>query len=165
MKAVPEEGTTAIWDAISLVASEVLAPSQGQRRRAIILLTDGWDSTSRLLSSDAVNRALEAETVIYAIGIGDSKQDGVDRNSLRSLAERTGGRAFFPKKEGDLRAAFTEIEQELRTQYLIAYSSTDKNRNGAYRKMSIEITNPELVKERLSLRYRPGYFAKPLRKQ
>jgi len=165
MKAVPEEGTTAIWDAIALVSSEVLAPSQGQRRRAIILLTDGWDSTSRVLSSDAVNQALEAETVIYAIGIGDSKQDGVDRDTLRSVAERTGGRAFFPKKEGDLKAAFTEIEQELRSQYLIAYSSTDKNRNGSYRKMRIEIKNPELVKERLSLRYRPGYFAKPLRKE
>ncbi len=165
MKAPPQDGTTAIWDAVALASSEVLAQSQGQRRRAIILLTDGWDSTSRLLSSDAINQALEAETVIYAIGIGDSKEDGVDRGTLRSLAEHTGGRAFFPKKEGDLKSAFAEIEQELRTQYLIAYSSTDKNRNGAYRKMRIEITNPELLKERLSLRYRPGYFAKPLRKQ
>ena len=48
------------------------------------------------------------------------------RASLRDIAERTGGRAFFPKKEADLNKAFTEIEQELRTQYLIAYSSTNK---------------------------------------
>src|SRR6266550_4031420 len=71
MKAPPPEGTTAIWDAIALTASEVLAPSVGRRRRAIILLTDGYDSTSRLMRTEALNRALEAETVIYAIGIGD----------------------------------------------------------------------------------------------
>jgi VWFA-related protein len=162
MKAPPQEGSTAIWDAVGLVSSEVLSPSQG-RRRAIILLTDGWDTSSRLLSQDARDRALEAETVIYAIGIGDSKQDGVDRNPLRTLAERKGGRAFFPKKEEDLKTAFSEIEQELRTQYLIAYSSSNKNRDGGYRQMYIDITNPELRKEQVKLRYRPGYFAKPLR--
>jgi VWFA-related protein len=162
MKAPPEEGSTAIWDAVGLVSSEVLTRSQG-RRRAIILLTDGWDTTSRLLSDDAKDRALEAEAVVYAIGIGDSKQDGVNRNPLRALAERTGGRAFFPKKEDDLKAALLEIEQELRTQYLIAYSSSNKNRDGGYRQMYIDITNPELRKEQVKLRYRPGYFAKPLR--
>ena len=162
MKAPPEEGSTAIWDAVGLVSSEVLTRSQG-RRRAIILLTDGWDTTSRLLSDDAKDRALEAEAVVYAIGIGDSKQDGVNRNPLRALAERTGGRAFFPKKEDDLRTALLEIEQELRTQYLIAYSSSNKNRDGGYRQMYIDITNPELRREQVKLRYRPGYFAKPLR--
>jgi len=142
----------------------VLAPVQG-RRRAIILLTDGWDTTSRLLRSEAIDRALESETVIYAIGIGDSKQDGVNRDALRALAEHTGGRAFFPKKDTDLKTAFAEIEQELRTQYLIAYSSSNKNRDGAFRQLKIEIVNPDLRKDDLKLRYRPGYFAKPLRTQ
>ena len=107
MKAPGDEGSTAIWDAIALTSSEVLARSsdpkvagqararQGlgsaqsqknfvpnQRRRAIILLTDGRDSTSRLSRSEAVNRALDAETVIYAIGIGDKKYGGVDRDEL-----------------------------------------------------------------------------------
>jgi len=75
-------------------------------------------------------------------------------------AERTGGRAFFPRKQEDLTAAFAEIEQELRSQYLVAYSPTNKTRDGKFRQMSIEITNPELRKEQLKLRYRPGYFAK-----
>lgn len=163
MKATPPEGSTAIWDAVALAASEVLGRSTGLRRRAIILLTDGQDTTSRLVRSQAVDRALAEETVIYAIGIGDSKYGGVDRDELRGLAERTGGSAFFPKKDIDLRSAFAEIEQELRTQYLIAYSSTNKNRDGAYRKLRIELTNPALQKEQLKLRYRPGYFAKPLR--
>ncbi|MGI9164970.1 MAG: VWA domain-containing protein [Pyrinomonadaceae bacterium] len=162
MKAPPREGSTAIWDAIVVTASEVLTKTPGQRRRAIILLTDGQDTTSRLLRSEAIDRALEAETIVYAIGIGDDKYGGVDRDALRTVAERTGGRAFFPKKEVDLKTAFAEIEQELRTQYLIAYSSTNKKRDGAYRQVHIEISNPELQKEKLKLRHRPGYFAKPL---
>ena len=161
LPATPPEGTTAIWDAVALTSNNILAKAAGVRRRAIILLTDGWDTTSRLASKDAVNRALAAETVVYVIGIGDNKIQGVDRGPLKSLAERTGGRAFFPDKKFDLNAAFAEIEQELRTQYLIAYSSTNKKRDGAYRKITIEITNPELRQQKLELRHRPGYFAKP----
>ena len=160
LPATPPEGTTAIWDAVALTSNNVLSKASGVRRRAIILLTDGYDTTSRLSSKDAVNRALGAETVIYAIGIGDNKIMGVDRGSLRSLAERTGGRAFFPDKKFDLNAAFAEIEQELRTQYLVAYSSTNKKRDGAYRKITIELTNPTLRQQKLDLRHRPGYFAK-----
>ena len=158
----PSEGTTAIWDAITVSAGEILARSPGQRRRAIILLTDGQDTSSRMTRSTAIDRALEAETVIYAIGIGDSKFEGVDKDALNIVAERTGGRAFFPKKGADLSTAFREIEQELRSQYLIAYSSTNKHRDGAFRQTRIEIINPNLRKEQLKLRYRPGYFAKPL---
>lgn len=160
MRAIPAEGTTALWDAICLTAAGVMAQSEVQRRRVIILLSDGWDTSSRLTKKDAVDRALEAETVVYSIGIGDTKREGVNRDTLRDIAERTGGRAFFPKKDVDLHVAFKEIEQELRTQYLIAYSSNNKKRDGAYRKISIEITNPELRKAKLDLRHRPGYFAK-----
>jgi Ca-activated chloride channel family protein len=183
MKAPPREGTTAIWEAIALTASEVLArnidqqlpdrvtprsrslrdeakAAQNQRRRAIILLTDGHDTSSRLTQSEAIKRALDAETVIYAIGIGDDKYEGVDRDAVNAVAAATGGRAFFPKREADLKNAFAEIEQELRSQYLIAYSSTNKNRDGGYREMRIEVTNPGLQKEQLKLRHRPGYFAK-----
>ena len=163
-KRMPREGSTAIWDAIALTATEVLAQNaeqgQEQRRRAIILLTDGQDTSSILEIGQAIDRALAAETVIYAIGIGDNRYEGVDRGTLRTVAERTGGRAFFPKKEVDLKKVFTEIEQELRTQYLIAYSPTNKKRDGAYRQMRIEITNPQLQKEQVKLRHRPGYFAK-----
>ena len=106
MKAPPPEGTTAIWDAIALTASEVLGPSLGQRRRAIILLTDGFDSTSRLIRSEAISRALEAETVIYVIGIGDSKFDGVNQDGLKAVATSTGGLAFFPTRDADLKTAF-----------------------------------------------------------
>jgi Ca-activated chloride channel family protein len=159
LAAPPEEGTTAIWDAVALTSSNVLANAPGLRRRAIILLTDGLNTTGRLSQKEAINRALEAETVVYAIGIGNER-DGIDRGVLRDVAQRTGGRAFFPDKKFDLNAAFSEIERELRTQYLIAYSSTNKKRDGSYRKISIEVTNPELRKEKLEIRHRPGYYAK-----
>jgi hypothetical protein len=150
--APPEEGTTAIWDAVALTSTNVLAKAPGLRRRAIILLTDGHDTTSRLAKLDAINGGLAA---------APEGKEAVDKGALRELAQRTGGRAFFPDKKFDLTAAFAEIEQELRTQYLIAYSSTNKRRDGSYRKVTIEITNPELRKEKLELRHRPGYFAKP----
>jgi len=159
---VPGEGSTAIWDAIAVTASEILAKSPGQRRRAIILLTDGQDTSSRIRRSIAIEKAIEAETVVYAIGIGDSRYEGVNRDALNALADGTGGRAFFPKKEADLQIAFAEIERELRSQYLIAYSSSNKKRDGSYRRMRIEITDAALQKEQLRLRYRPGYFAKLL---
>lgn len=164
----PREGTTAIWEAIVLTVNEVLAKKRGdqlpgQRRKAIILLTDGWDTSSRLKRQDAINSALADETIIYAIGIGDSKRDGVDKGAVEAVAEATGGRAFFPKKEADLTNAFAQIEQELRSQYLITYSSTNKTRDGSYRQMRLSITNPQLQKEKLQLRYRPGYIAKPLK--
>lgn len=159
MLAPPPDGATAIWDAVALTSRRVLANAPGLRRRAIILLTNGWDTASRLMQKEAINTTLAAEAVIYAIGIG-GKRDGVYRDSLRDIAQRTGGRAFFPDKKLDLNAVFAEIERELRTQYLIAYSSTNKNRDGAYRKIAIEITNPELRKQKLEIRHRPGYYSK-----
>lgn len=156
----PMEGFTAIWDAITLTCRQVLARSSRPRRRAIILLTDGWDTASRVSRNTAIYQAIESETLIYAIGIGDSRKDGVERKVLTDVADSTGGRAFFPKKEDDLKAAFAEIERELRSQYLVAYTSTNRKHDGTFRKMTIEITNPDLQKEKLRLRYRPGYFAK-----
>ena len=159
-KAPPSEGSTAIWDSVWVTCRRVLAADREQKRRAIILLTDGRDNTSRIPRDSAVDQAIATETVIYAIGIGDKKYEGVNRGFLKDIAERTGGRAFFPKKEDDLHAAFAEIEAELRSQYLVAYSSTNKNNDGLFREMTIEVMNPDLAKQGLKLRYRPGYFAK-----
>lgn len=159
LAAPPDEGTTAIWEAVALTSNNVLANATGLRRRAIILLSDGLNTAGRISQKEAINRVLAAEAVVYAIGMG-SERDGLDRGALKDLAQRTGGRAFFPDKKFDLNAAFAEIERELRTQYLIAYSSTNKNRDGSYRKITIELTNPELKKEKLEIRHRPGYYAK-----
>jgi len=153
-------GSTAIWDAIWATSNELLTDSAEHQRRAIILLTDGEDTISQVRMQEAINRALKADALIYAIGIGDRYQFGINESALKKITEGTGGRAYFPRNERELRDAFAQIERELREQYLIAYSPSNKTRDGLYRRVSIEIINPELRKESLKLTYRPGYFAK-----
>jgi Ca-activated chloride channel homolog len=154
-------GSTAIWDAIWVTSKELLAESAEHTRRAIILLTDGVDTSSQMKMADAVDRALKADALIYAIGIGDRfNYHGVDSGSLKKITDRTGGRAYFPQNDRDLREAFDQIQRELREQYLVAYSPSNKTRDGSYRRVTIEITNPEVRKANPRLTYRPGYFAK-----
>jgi Ca-activated chloride channel family protein len=153
-------GSTAIWDAVWASSNDLLADSAENTRRTIILLTDGEDTISRMKMHDAIERAQKADALIYAIGIGDSYQGGVDTGALQKITEQTGGRAYFPRNESELRKAFAQIQQDLREQYLIAYSPSNKARDGSYRKVQIEVTDPELNKQKLKLNYRPGYFAK-----
>lgn len=152
-------GSTAIWDAIWATSNELLMESAEHQRRAIILLTDGVDTISQVRMQEAINRALKADALIYAIGIGDRYQFGIDEGSLKKITEGTGGRAFFPRNERELNDSFAQIDRDLRERYLVAYSSTNKMRDGSYRRITIELTNSELRKE-LKLNYRPGYFAK-----
>jgi len=152
-------GGTAIWDAIWATSNELLSASAQHTRRAIILLTDGEDTVSQVHMRDAINQALKADALIYAVGIGDRYQFGVDEGSLKKLTDATGGRAYFPRNERDLKDAFAQIEKDLREQYLIAYAPSNKSRDGSYRRVTIEIINPEVRKQSLKLNYRPGYFA------
>ena len=152
-------GSTAIWDAVWATSNELLSDAAENSRRAIILLTDGEDTISQVKMHEAVERAQKADALIYTIGIGDSYNFGVNEGALRKIAEQTGGRAYFPHSERELRDAFAQIQRDLREQYLIAYSPSNKNQDGTYRRIQIEITNPELKKQ-LKLNYRVGYFAK-----
>ncbi|HYE16302.1 MAG TPA: VWA domain-containing protein [Pyrinomonadaceae bacterium] len=154
-------GSTAIWDALWVTSREVLSETSDKTRRAIILLTDGVDTSSRMKLQEAVDGALKADAIIYAIGIGDSFSfDGVDEGSLNKLTERTGGRAFFPRSEEDLRSAFGQIQDELRSQYLLAYSPSNKAKDGSFRKIQLEIVNPQLRGQNIRLTHRQGYFAR-----
>ena len=154
-------GSTAIWDAVWVTSREVLSESSDKTRRAIILLSDGVDTSSRLKLQEAVDSALKADAIIYSVGIGDSFSfEGVDEGSLRKISERTGGRAYFPRNEDDLRSAFAQIQEDLRSQYLIAYSPSNKTKDGSFRKVQIDVVNPELKKQQLRLTYRQGYFAR-----
>ena len=153
-------GSTAIWDAVWVCSREVLQETSDKTRRAIILLTDGVDTSSRVKLAEAVDSALKSDAIIYAIGIGDSFAfEGVDEGSLRKITERTGGRAYFPRNEEDLRSAFAQIQDELRSQYLLAYSPSNKAKDGTFRKVQLEVKDPELRKN-LRLTYRQGYFAR-----
>jgi len=154
-------GSTAIWDAIWVTCADVLAESSDKTRRAIILLSDGDNTSGMKKLDEAVQQAIKTETIIFAIGIGDSfNHTGVDEGALRKITERTGGRAYFPRGEEDLRNAFAQIQRELREQFLVAYSPTNKKRDGSYRKLQLDIINPELSKLNVKLSYRQGYFAK-----
>ncbi len=152
--------STAIWDAIWITSEEVLKPSPDKTRRAIILLTDGVNTFGSKKPDDAVQAALRSEAVIYSVGIGDIFYDGVDKGTLRKISERTGGRAFFPQDETELRKVFEQIQIEMRSQYLIAYEPTNQKRDGSYRKIEIQLTNPSLSKQKVALTHRQGYFAK-----
>jgi Ca-activated chloride channel homolog len=153
-------GSTAIWDAVWATSEELLMTSAEHTRRAIVVLTDGVDTSSRMKLHEAIERAQKADALIYAIGIGDRYSFNVDEGVLRKIAERTGGRAYFPRHERDLNDAFAQIQRDLREQYLVAYSPQNKARDGSYRRIEIQVINPNLKQQDLKLNYRTGYFAK-----
>jgi Ca-activated chloride channel family protein len=153
-------GSTAIWDAIWSTSSEMMSKTPEQTRRAIILLTDGQDTSSRIKQEESIKQAIRNNVVIYAIGIGDRRNFKVEEGTLRKVSEKSGGRAFFPRNEMDLRSAFAQIQEELRSQYLIAYTPANSKRDGTFRKIQIQVTNPDLQKQKLQLLYRDGYFAR-----
>lgn len=155
---------TALYDAVYITADEVL--SRGDRRRlandedftrkAIILLTDGVDNASTRGVEDVINRAWRAGVVIYAIGIGDRfRFEGVREDILRRLSEETGGRAYFPLGPDDLIDDFRQIDTELRSQYLVAYSPSNLSRDGSFRRIEVRIEGRSDVR----IVHRRGYYA------
>lgn len=153
-------GSTAIWDAIWITSAEILGPAPEKTRRAIILLSDGVNTYGMKKLDEAVQAAQKAEAVIYSIGVGDDFYGGVDKGVLSKISERTGGRAYFPRDEAELRQAFKQIQEEMRSQYLLAYEPTNAALDGSYRKIEVVLANPELQKQKIRLTHRQGYFAK-----
>jgi VWFA-related protein len=152
---------TGVWDALWVTTNEVLAQTPERARRAIILLSDGDDTSSTTKRQEAIDFAVKNNIVIYSIGIHDDGSDGeLADDALRKVSERTGGRAFFPKDKPTLEAAFAQIQAELRSQYLVAYQPANRKHDGSFRQVRIEIINPELRKQKLRLLYRQGYYAR-----
>jgi len=158
-------GSTAIWDSIWITADEVLGPAPERTRRAIILLSDGVNTSGKKKLDDAVQAALRSEAIIYSVGVGDNFYGGVDKGSMNKIAERTGGRAFFPRDERELREAFKQIEEEMRSQYLIAYEPSNQLYDGSFRKIEVQLTNPQMLKDKIKVAHRQGYFAKTAAKK
>jgi Ca-activated chloride channel family protein len=157
-------GYTGIWDAMWMTIENLLSKDPEGTRRAIVLLSDGDDTSSTIKKQDVIDFAIRSDVVIYSIGIRDANfpEGKLDSGALRKVSDRTGGRAFFPSQPSELQAAFSQIDQELRSQYLIAYSPTNKTRDGSYRRIRMEIVNSELRKNKPQLLYRQGYYAKKL---
>ena len=155
-------GYTGIWDAAWETIKNHLSRAPERSRRAIILLSDGDDTSSTIKRQDVIDFAVKNEVAIYSIGIRDEQfpLGKLDSGALKKVSDRTGGRAFFPSKAAGLQNAFAQIEQELRSQYLIAYTPTNPNRDGSYRRIRIEILNPQLRSEKVRVLYREGYYAR-----
>lgn len=134
-------GTTALWDAIANVCDDLLSPSVIETRKAIILFSNGYDTTSKLVLAGAIERAVKSNIAVYSIGMGNEGNFGLNKGELQKLSEQTGGHAFFPKNEENLRAAFADVEQELHSQFRIAYRSTQSR---FFRKIKIELVSPAL---------------------
>ena len=150
-------GGTAMYDAIYFACRDKLMQAdKGElaTRRAIILLSDGEDNQSRVSREEAVEMAQRAEVIIYAISTNTSGIKLRGDKILEYFAEQTGGKAFFPFKIEDVANAFTEISDELRSQYAISYKPADFIPDGKYRKIEIVAEN-----KKYHVRARNGYYA------
>ncbi|MCA1642063.1 MAG: VWA domain-containing protein [Acidobacteria bacterium] len=151
-------GSTALQDALWLIGGEVFTSTPADERRVVVLLTDGRDTGSETKKRESLERLLGANVVVYAIGVGDERNYmGIDKGALKELAERTGGRAYFPLKDPEVRAVFAEIERSLSCQNFLSYAPANAGAKKNFRKLKIEIVNPELRKQGLRVKHREGY--------
>src|SRR5262245_38065743 len=149
-------GGTSVHDAVFLACDEKLKRETG--RKAIILISDGGDTTSKVKIKDAIESAQRADVIVYAISNGSGGPffgGGGDDGTLKRYAEATGGRAFFPSKAQDFKKAFDAIQEELRSQYVISYSSTNPTKDGGYRALRVSVPNQKSLK----VRAKKGYYA------
>ena len=150
-------GGTAMYDAIYYACRDKLMKadnSQVATRRAIILLSDGEDNQSRVSREEAVEMAQRAEVIIYAISTNTSGLKLRGDKILEHFADETGGKAFFPFKIQDVADAFSQIQDELRSQYAVSYKPADFTADGKYRKIDIMADN-----KKYKVRARKGYYA------
>jgi Ca-activated chloride channel homolog len=150
-------GGTAMYDALYFACRDKLlkAPQTGPLRRAIILLSDGDDNQSHVTREEAVEMAQRAEVSIYAISTNINGGGSHGDKILERIADATGGRAFFPFQLREVADAFSEIQNELRSQYALAYTPANLAPNGSYHSIEILAQNHK----GLRVRSRHGYYA------
>jgi Ca-activated chloride channel family protein len=139
-------GSTALYDALH-AAFRKLRGIEG--RKAIVLLTDGDDTSSQFAYARILEEAKAQSVLLYAIGLGD-----VRKSVLKEFSETTGGRAFFVGKASELAEVYRKIAEELRRQYYLSYATTNTKWDGRFIKLEVKSKNPDW-----SVRARRGYFA------
>jgi Ca-activated chloride channel family protein len=149
-------GGTAMYDALYFACRDKLLKQEqtGPVRRAIILLSDGEDNLSHVTREEAIEMAARAEVIVYTISTNISGMKGKGDKVLERISEATGGRAFFPFQMRDVSDAFLSIQEELRSQYAVAYKPANFVADGRYR--TIEIMAQD---KGLKVRTRKGYYA------
>ena len=160
VKSMRPGGGTAFYDAIYFACKEKLMMDQPRDkfRRAMIVISDGADTESRMSRDQALEMAQKADVVIYAISTNITRDDKDGDKVLRYLTEETGGQAFFPFKVEDLDQSFENIANELRHQYNIFYRPEPLKTDGLYHPVSVK---PKGRKD-LVVRARKGYYAPKL---
>jgi Ca-activated chloride channel family protein len=157
----------AVYIALNALKKIVAANVDEIRRQAIVLLSDGEDTSSMMAYEEVLELAKRSETAIYAIGLRST--DGAFSASrgfkeaefvLKQLAQETGGRAFFPTDINQLADIYGQISDELSSQYTVGYTSKNTKRDGAWRRVVVRVGRPNLL-----ARTKQGYFGPKTAKQ
>lgn len=158
-------GSTSMYNAIYIALKDlkkIVASNVDEiRRQAIIVLSDGEDTSSLLPFEEVLDLAKRSETAIYAIGLrsnelGASSNKGFKEAEfvLRQLSQETGGRVFFPTAASELAGIYGQISDELSSQYTVGYTSRNAKRDGAWRRVVVRVNRSNAVP-----RTKQGYFA------
>jgi Ca-activated chloride channel homolog len=155
-------GSTALHHAIYISLKELkkirATSAEEIRRQAIVVLSDGEDTSSILSYEDVLDQAKRSETAIYSIGLRpkDNGSRGFKEAEfvLKQLAYETGGRAWFPEHVGQLAGVYEQIATELASQYTIGYASKNSRRDGAWRRIVVRVK-----RENVTARTKQGYYA------
>ncbi len=156
-------GSTSLYNAVYIALKELkkvqARAGADLRRQAIVMLSDGEDTSSLVSFDEVLELAKRSETAIYAIAL--KSKDGLTTKGfheadyvLRQLTTQTGGRVFFPATVDELPAIYRQISQELSSQYAIGYSSKNPKRDGLWRRIVVRVAIPGV-----SARTKQGYYA------
>lgn len=156
---------TALYDTLYL-GSDALMPRRG--RKVMVIITDGGDTVSKTSYQEAVREAQQAEVIVYSIIIvpieSSAGRDIGGEHALIQLSHDTGGKYFYAAGSEQLDAAFRQISDELRTQYLIAYYPAQRLSSSEFRKIEIKVSPSTLDypnPAELQVRHRSGYYTMP----
>ncbi len=163
IRATQAGGSTSLFNAIYISLKElakIRAKSEDDvRRRAIVLLSDGEDTSSLVTFEEVLDLAKRSETAIYSIGL-QSRDNGLSKGFreaefvLRQLAQETGGRSFFPQRAEELAGIYGIIADELSSQYTLGYAPTNQRRDGAWRRLNVQVN-----RQGTAARTKRGYYA------
>lgn len=157
-------GPTALYNTLYVALKALGKEGRGGelRRRAIILLSDGEDTSSLVSDEQVLELARRLEIAVYPIGLQPDRRSARDRiafsqasHFLTTLARETGGRAHFPSALSELDAVYGRIAEELRTQYTLGYVSVNKRQDGKWRRIVVRTPG----QEGLQVRHKIGYYA------
>ena len=152
LRSIHPSGGTAILDALAEAAATLTV---GDRRRAIVLITDGYDEHSQSAFDAAVASLRKSQITLYVVGLGGVAGISLKgEHLLTQLATETGGRAWFPRDERQLALAYSTIASEVRQRYLLAYTPQNQVRDGHWRTITVNVHQPDL-----KVRARKGYHA------